>query len=54
MLEMKAEVGGQDCLLHDGQGGGVLLLVQVLKDLVAFQVEDDQGLIQMMSFQGGR
>ena len=54
VLEMKAEVSGQDCLLHNRQGGGVLLLVQVLQDLVAFQVEDHQGLIQMMPLQGRR
>ena len=54
MLEMKAEVGGQDCLLHNGQRGAVFLLVQVLQDLVAVQVEDHQGLIQMMPFQRGR
>ena len=54
MLEMKAEVGGQDCLLHNGQRGAVFLLVQVFQDLVAVQVENDQGLIQMMPLQGRR
>ena len=54
MLEMKAEVGGQDCLLYNGQRGAVFLLVQVLQDLVAVQVEDHQGLIQMMPFQRRR
>ena len=54
MLEMKTEVGGQDGLLHNGQSGAVFLLVQVLQDLVALQVENDQGLIQMMPLQGRR
>ena len=52
MLEMKAEVSCQDRLLHNSQGGAVFLLVQVLQDLVAVQVENHQGLIQMMSLQG--
>ena len=54
MLEMKAKVSGQDGLLHNGQSGAVFLLVQVLQDLVALQVENDQGLIQMMPLQGRR
>ena len=52
MLEMQTEVGGQDGLLDHSQGGAVLLLVQVLQDLVAFQVQDHQGLIQVVSLQG--
>ena len=52
MLEMQTEVGGQDGLLDHSQGGAVLLLVQVLQDLVAVQVENHQGLIQVMSLQG--
>ena len=52
VLKVDGEVGGEDGLLDDAEGRAVLGLGQVLEDPVAVEVEDDDGLVEVVLLQG--
>ena len=53
VAEVDSQVGGQDGVLNDQHDLGILCWSQSVQDPVTIKVEDDQGLVEVMSLQSG-
>ena len=53
VTEVDSEIGGEDGVLDHAEDSGVLGGAECVQDPVTVQVEDDEGLVEVVPLQGG-